>query len=59
MAEDEKAIPGDEGELEISVIRKEPHVFLNFGKPVQWVGFHKDDLAGFIRILRKHLKEMK
>lgn len=34
-----KVSPGDEGEIQIAVGVQGGKVFLNFGKPVAWIGF--------------------
>lgn len=58
--ENEKPIPGDEGVIPIKIYRnpQNDHLFLNFGKSIRWLAFHKEELSKFIEILNKHLKEM-
>ncbi len=56
-------LPGDEGGLLMKVeIKKDgdhEDIVIDFGKPVAWVGFHKEEAEELIRLLQEKVKELK
>ena len=53
---DGKLAPGDEGEVQFAVGHDPDtgYVFIDFGKPVQWLSFPPDVAVNFAAMLLKH-----
>lgn len=56
-------LPGDEGELLMRVDIKQngdhEDIVVDFGKPVAWIGFHKEEAEAFIKLLQEKIKQLK
>lgn len=51
---DGKLNENDEGEIMVGITSAEDRVILNFGKPVHWIGFTKDQAKQIAESLLKH-----
>jgi hypothetical protein len=51
---DGKLNESDEGEIMVGVTSAEDRVILNFGKPVHWIGFTKEQAKQIAESLIKH-----
>lgn len=47
----------DEGELRMGVARAGRKVILNFGKPVEWIGFDAEQAESLAELLKQHARE--
>lgn len=52
-----KAMPGDEGELALRVGSAVGKVFIDFGKPVAWVGMTAEEARSFANLILKKAAE--
>jgi hypothetical protein len=48
----------DEGELQFAMTVSDGRLIMNFGKPVAWIGFEKEQVEELISYLTKKLCEM-
>lgn len=53
---DGKINEADEGEIMVAIVGIEDRVVINFGKPVHWVGFTKEQAVQIAASLIKHSK---
>lgn len=53
---DGKANEEDEGDLKLMVSSQDGMIRIDFGKPVQWLGFPPDQAAAFAELILKHAR---
>lgn len=53
---DGKISEADEGEIMVGIVGIEDRVVINFGKPIHWVGFTKEQAKQIAESLIKHSK---
>lgn len=51
---DGKLTDSDEGEIMVGITSVEGRVIINFGKPVHWVGFTREQAMGIANSITKH-----
>ena len=53
-----KIDPHDQGEIAIAVGHRQNKVIINFGKPVAWIGFDKNQALQIAESLRTHAEQI-
>lgn len=56
---DEKIKSDDEGSLQFVIYIKDNHLMIDFGKPVAWLGLHKEEAVALGQRILDKTKEMK
>lgn len=56
---EEKLHEDDEGALNITVVIKDGHVIVDFGKPVKWIGLHANNAEELGNSLLKKAKKLR